>query len=434
MEHQNIQQMESKARPALQVMPRPLFRPAALEAQREQALGTVLLIQPLSTRILTLAALAVAASLVVFAFKGEYTRKARVKGFLVPTQGLIKVYPREAGTVVETQVAEGQRVVRGDTLFVVALERPAGEALETQAAAIARIRERYASLEGEIRQQDHLARIEAQTLQQRVTAMEAEQAQLMREIATQQRRVTSADSTLTRYRKLQTEAIAAEEQVQEKLKDLLAEQAKLQALERAQMSQASEIESLRAQVSSSDLRARTLRAATERNISVLAQELTQYEARRTFVVKAPADGTATALLADRGHAANPDHPLVSILPADAKLEAQLLVPANSIGFLASDQSVSLRHDAFPYERFGSYQGHIIEISRTLLLPGETTLPIQLQEPAYRVTVALDSQSVRAYGQEFPLHAGMLLDADIWLDRRKLYEWLLDPLYSITGRT
>ena len=51
----------------------------------------------------------------------------------------------------------------------------------------------------------------------------------------------------------------------------------------------------------------------------------------------------------------------------------------------------------------------------------------------RVTVSLDSQSVKAYGQDFALQSGMLLDASIWLDRRKLYQWLLDPLYSVLGR-
>jgi membrane fusion protein len=50
-----------------------------------------------------------------------------------------------------------------------------------------------------------------------------------------------------------------------------------------------------------------------------------------------------------------------------------------------------------------------------------------------VTVALDAQSVKAYGEEFPLQAGMLLDADIWLERRKLYQCLLDPIYSVMGR-
>jgi membrane fusion protein len=57
----------------------------------------------------------------------------------------------------------------------------------------------------------------------------------------------------------------------------------------------------------------------------------------------------------------------------------------------------------------------------------------LQEPVYRVTVALETQTVTAYGTELPLQAGMVLDADIALDQRRIFEWVFDPLYSITGR-
>jgi membrane fusion protein len=67
------------------------------------------------------------------------------------------------------------------------------------------------------------------------------------------------------------------------------------------------------------------------------------------------------------------------------------------------------------------------------MPNEAALPVALKEPAYRVTVVLDSQVVKAYGHDLPLQVGMIVDADIWLDRRKLYEWVLDPLYSVLGR-
>ncbi|HEX4948693.1 MAG TPA: HlyD family efflux transporter periplasmic adaptor subunit [Blastocatellia bacterium] len=424
---------EKKNRAGLHVVPPPLFRADVLEAQREQALGSVLLIQPLSTRLLTLVAALIAVSLIVLTFWGTYTRKERVKGFLVPTRGLIKVYPRETGTVLEKQIAEGERVAKGDPLFVIALERPAGEAMEAQSTAITRLRERRMSLEGELRQVGHMVEIETQNLQQRISAMEAELAQLGLEINTQQRRIAAAESSHARFRKLHAEGIASEEQMQEKLKDLLAEQAKLQSQQRTNISLTRDSKSLRTQIAAAQLRASTQRAAIERNLSILAQELAEYETRRSYIVRAPVDGMATALLADRGHAANPSQPLVSILPMDATLEAHLLVPSRSIGFLTEHQPVYLRHEAFPYQRFGSQHGRIAEISKTLLLPGETTLPVQLQEPAYRVTVALDAQAVKAYGEEFPLQAGMLLDADIWLDRRKLYEWLLDPVYSVLGR-
>ena len=425
--------LHAKNTAGLRAVAPPLFRESAVAAQREQALGSVLLIQPLSTRILTIVALFIAASLVALAFWGAYTRKERVKGFLVPTRGLIKVFPRESGIITLKHISEGQRVAKGEPLFVITLERPAGETTENQTTAIARLRERQLSLEGELRQTDNIAVLETQTQQQRIRAVEAELTQLWREISTQQQRIAAAEKSFSRFRKLQSEGIASEEQAQEKQKDLLTEQATLQAQQRTQINLSQESQTLRSQIAAAELRTKTQRATVERNLSLVAQELAMYESRRTYVITAPEDGIATALLADRGQAINPNQPLVSLLPIEASLEAHLLVPSKSIGLLSANQTVLLRQEAFPHERFGTQTGHIAEISKTLILPGETTLPVQLEEPAFRVTVRLDTQSVKAYGKEFPLQAGMLLDADIWLDKRKFYQWLLDPIYAVMGR-
>jgi membrane fusion protein len=411
----------------------PLFRPEVLAARREQAFGTLLFVQPLSTRLLTLVAVIVAAGLILLGFRGEYTRKARVAGYLVPTHGLIKVYSRETGTIVEKHVVEGQRVSRGDVLFVVSMERGSKETSEAQAAAIAKLRERRASLHGELSEQGHIAEIDTQGLRQQIDAKRSELAKLTEETATQERQVASAQSTLRMYQELAARSLSSQEQVQEKQKDVFEQQGRLEGLQRDQIGMTRDIETLRVLVNTSGLRAQTQQAAIERDISTLDQELTEYESRRVFVVTAPAEGTATAVLAELGQTANPSQPLVSLLPAGTSLQAHLFVPSHSIGFVARDQTVALQYQAFPYQRFGSYRGRVTEISRTLILPGETTSPVPLPEPAYRVTVALDLQSVKAYGQDFALQAGMLLDANIWLDRRKLYQWLLDPLYSVLGR-
>src|SRR5262249_24010218 len=152
-----------------------------------------------------------------------------------------------------------------------------------------------------------------------------------------------------------------------------------------------EIGTPRGSISLSQLKARALRGGPPGGVSAFEQEETETRARRAGGWTGPGGGDGTGLIAKRGPTPKPRHPVVSILPAGAVLEAHLLIPSNSIGFLAPNQTVSLRHEAFPYQRFGSYQGHITEISRTLILPGVTTLPIQLAEPAYRVSVALDSQ-------------------------------------------
>ena len=411
----------------------PLFRPEVLAVRQEQTYGTVLLAQPISTTVLTWASVAVAISLALLAFRGEYTRKAHVTGYLVPTRGLIKIYSRETGTIVEKNVAEGRRVAAGDVLFVVSMERGSRDTTEAQAAAIAQLRERRSSLRAELVKHDEVGRIEEEGLRQQIQAKESELAKLAEEIETQGRRIASAESTRGMYQELAARALASKEQVEEKQKDVLEQEALLKSLQRTQIGTRRDLDALRSELAASDLKALTQRAAVERDVSTLEQQLTEYESRRTFVVTAPAAGTATGVLADVGQTANPGQPLVSLLPAGASLQAHLLVPSHSIGFVAPEQIVALQYQAFPYQRFGSYGGRVTEIFRTLVLPGETPLPVPLPEPAYRVTVTLDSQSVKAYGQEFLLQPGMLLNANIWLERRRLYQWLLDPLYSVLGR-
>jgi membrane fusion protein len=55
------------------------------------------------------------------------------------------------------------------------------------------------------------------------------------------------------------------------------------------------------------------------------------------------------------------------------------------------------------------------------------------EPVYALTVALQRQTVLAYGEPQALATGMRVDADVLQERRRLYEWMLEPLYSITGK-
>ena len=60
-----------------------------------------------------------------------------------------------------------------------------------------------------------------------------------------------------------------------------------------------------------------------------------------------------------------------------------------------------------------------------------TLPLArsggTSQPLYRIVVTLSAQAMRAGGQAQPLQPGMQLDADIQLERRRLIEWVLEPL-------
>jgi membrane fusion protein len=194
------------------------------------------------------------------------------------------------------------------------------------------------------------------------------------------------------------------------------------------------IDDLDSQRTSSRIEGETARAELDRRIGEVRQEITAIAANQDVVIRAPGDGMVSAVLVSPGQQVQPDAPLMSIVPSDARLEAQLLVPSNAIGFVTTGQPVALRYAAFPYQRFGHYEGEVASIARSLLLPGEARLPMTLQEPAYLVRVVLGGQAVTAYGRDFPLQAGMALDADIVLDRRSIIEWVFDPLLSLVKRS
>ena len=72
----------------------------------------------------------------------------------------------------------------------------------------------------------------------------------------------------------------------------------------------------------------------------------------------------------------------------------------------------------------------MSVSKTILSETDVAAPLELKEPAYKVVAALDRPDVDANGEKVPLQAGMLLQADILLEKRELVRWLLDPLMDI----
>jgi membrane fusion protein len=364
---------------------------------------------------------------------GEYTRKAHVSGYLAPAAGVIKVIAGQAGTLVDKRVKEGQTVARGDTLFVLSTERGSPETPAAQTAAIAALRQRQDALEREADAQAGIARMQVAGTQERLRRMDVERRELQAAATNQRQRMDGAEHAVARFEALRAQGFVPEAQVEQKRDELLQQRGRLSEILRDAAALEREIDTLRRDLASADLRAANDRSRLDRERAMLAQELGERQSRRTVVVTAPADGVATAVLADRGQATNEQTVLLSILPAGAELEARLLVPSRAIASIAVGDTVSLRYQAFPYQRFGTFRGRVAEIPRSMVAPGEADAPVALREPAYRVSVKLESQAVRTDRAQVPLQPDMQLDADIWLERRSLVQWLFEPLLTVARR-
>ena len=57
----------------------------------------------------------------------------------------------------------------------------------------------------------------------------------------------------------------------------------------------------------------------------------------------------------------------------------------------------------------------------------------MKEPVYRVDVRLDAQTVASGDQKLTLRPGMSVNADILQEKRKVWEWVFEPVLSLKER-
>jgi membrane fusion protein len=410
-----------------------LFRQEAVENRQQDWLGSVQLVRPVSLTVLTVVVVIAAVAVAALLVEGRYTRKARVSGFLVPDRGVIRLMPPQAGTVLESHVAEGRVVREGDVLFVLAINQatPRGEAVQNSFSA----RER--SLKGAALQQQQLLQSQGSAIDQRLDDMRRELAALAAEADLQAQRLVLATQAQSRLESLRADNFVSAAQAQAKAEELLGLRAQVQSTERQRVAQQREIGTLEAQRRELPLRIQAQLGEIDRDLALLAQQTAEKESSQRIVVRASQDGVISAVLAEPGQSVSPVSALASLVPAHSRLQAHLFAPSSAVGFLRSQQAVMLRFDAFPYQKFGLQTGHVLQVARSPLQATElASLPLQggaANEPLYRITVALDRQDVAAYGEAQPLSPGMQLEGDVQLDRRRLIEWIFEPVLGLAGR-
>ncbi len=412
-----------------------LFRKEALAAHGNQWLGGISLAQPLRLWLLALACALAAAVVLAFLMFGQYTRRSQVTGQLVPSAGLITVMAPTTGVVSRLMPQEGDRIERDAPLLTIAMPRALASGGDALLAMGAQFDNRRQSIALERQSRDTLLAAQSNGARDQLAAARRELAQIEAEVATRKQQVRIATGLLQRYQQLSKQRFVSELQVKEQQQALLEQVSSQQALERQAGSVRRNIAQLQQTLRELPAQRQVQAASADRDLALLEQERVQANANSELLIKAPAAGLIANRSISVGQAVQVGQPLFTLLPAGATLQAQLLVPSRAIGFIAPGDIVLLRYQAFPYQKFGHHRGKVVRISRSALGASEVGTLMgndQASEPLYRVLVALDAQTITAYGKSEPLRPGMLVDADILGEQRKLYEWVLEPLYSVRG--
>ena len=407
---------------------RSLFRQEAIEFQRGQReFGEIALLQPVSTKLLAWLLAAVVTIAIVFLGFAQFSRKQTVSGFLTPAAGTLKVFPDREGVVTNLYVKEGQQVKAGDPLFIVGTPQIAADGEDVNAAKLASLKQQKEALGHQIAAEQQSAAAERERLNTLISGTQSAIADLRGQIDLQGQRVQLAEGLVAAAKDLLAKGYMSAVESKRR-EDLLLEQKQNIVNLRRQLT---DNQNKLAEAQSS---LKQLPTATSRKIQPLRDQISEVQqraaeskGRSSYVVRAPAAGRISMSQVSLGQAVQPQKLQMEIVPDGTPLQAELLIPTRAAGFVHVGEEVRFQYDAFPYQNFGTYTGRIVELSHTVLTKTDAAGPIVPEEPVYKAIAVLDRPDVDANGRKAALQSGMLLKAEIILDRRSLADWILDPL-------
>lgn len=432
---QNRQSSDVAATPNLSMRERPpLFRLDVAERNWDMLAARGLKPRPpRHTGIIIAALIGLFATGFVLLTRHPLTQAEFAAGYLAPRGNVTRILAPRQGIVGTVLVREGQEIAHGTAIVTLrsAQTTESGDNAEHEIAV--QIESQRRDLEAQIAREAVWRSNEEQRLKVLYDQLTRDIGFLEHSIELQREELLLAQRNAERIEDLVARGVATLEELQRRQMVVLDQRLALSRAEHDLASKRAEL--LLAGISIKQLptvaaeRLRGLREA----LANVQQRAIEIEARRAITIRTPVDGRIAALPDTVGANIDNSSLIATVVPEGAELYARLLVPSRAIGKVHAGQSVALRYEAFPYQKYGTFKGRIEAVSASALLPQEISriAPLHPTEAAYVVDVRLDRQDVTlGPAQSVTLRPDMLLTATVEVDRRPLLAWIGESIFGV----
>jgi hemolysin D len=413
-------------------------------------------------RVVLYVALLLLAVLLVWSCVGRLDIVATAQGKLVPTTYVKIVQPADAGVIKEILVREGDRVragqllVRLDTTLSLAdrnivekevqlreLQLRRIEAEVTGKQMIASPMDRGSGLYAQVENQ---GRARSRAYHDSVDTEQSALTQAQEELAASQAQVAKLEQLLPILAReegvlaaLSKEGLVPQFQYAQKQRDRIETEQNLVSQRRTVASLNSRVGESRGHVArvTSDYRQQLLteRVDAQSALDKAREELAKEQHRTALSeLRAPQDGIIKDMVTYTvGAVVAAGTVLMSLVPVQEDLVAEVMVSNEDVGFVHAGQSVKIKLAAFPFQQYGMVEGRVLRIAADAAEPLDKEAPRQQRDAGtpevspYKAIVQLDSQILRAQDEEWPLAPGMRVVAEIREGTRTVMAYLLSPV-------
>ena len=402
--------------------------------------------------------------LLIWAFFGKLNIIASAEGKLVPETYVKIVQPADAGIVQEILVKEGESVkvgqvlMRMDAKLAEADSKTIGNDLSMRSLQLRRI---DAELAGKplVRRSDDpvdlFRQIESQYRDHRLSYMDS-LGQAQEALKKAQHEYDSAREVLTKLKettpilKQQADAYAdmgkdgyapqitvrdKQREYLEKVQDLRAQESTVASLDAAVNQAKKQIDQTTSK-NRSDLQ--NERVDAEGQHSKLQQDWIKQEHKTGLLeLRAPQAGIVKDLATHTvGTVVSPGTVLLSIVPENESLVAEVMVKNDDVGFVYPQQKVKVKLAPYPFEEYGMLDGEVTRVNADSDSDNQSSQSKdqsqskdkqQAQPSVYKAIISFNSQILIAEGKQLKLVPGMQVVAEINQGSRTVMQYLLSPV-------
>jgi membrane fusion protein len=410
-----------------------LFRKEAVENRSNSFVSNSTMVPPLSFSAFSLFIFVVSVCIVAFVFFGKYSPKDTVRGYVTTTIGGVEVYAQSDGVILELLVAEGDTVSKNQEILSLSTSRAIGHSAATRKEIITVLRSEQADLQLQAQREKDVFDVQEQGVKEEIASLQTRLALLSDQRVVLGGGLKLSERALERVTKLEASEFVSQADQDRAMAAILEFNLRLRDLDLT-------ADSIQSDIRRNQLRLveiPVLRDTRDAEMRVMYHQLSiriaESMGRDMQRVVARSAGVISGLLVREGQTISAHSPLLNIIPEYGEFFVEILVPTRTIAFVRSGAPVRIRYDAYPHQKYGTYDGVIDSVSRTTVFPADKRFRITPTEPVYMARVRVLDQDVSAYGASQPLQSGMTLTADVMRDERRLIEWIFDPLISATQR-
>ncbi|EBJ7482296.1 HlyD family efflux transporter periplasmic adaptor subunit [Salmonella enterica] len=418
-----------------------MFRKEALEDRRMTWRGNALLLPGIPPLVVTIVCLFFLFSFLFFVIAEDYTRRVTVIGEITTWPRPVNIYSGVQGFVVERFVTEGQIVKKNTPLYQIDVSKSTRNGVVSTS--------HRSDILNQIRQVDNII---TGLKDSKKTTLDTLEKQKIQYSAALQRStdilhraedgIRIMKQNMDNYRQYQLRKLITKDQLTNQETIYYQQQNSLLGLNSQNEQNALQLTSLESQIriQAAEFDNRIYQMTLQRY--ELQKELVNTDMESAVVIRALSDGKIDSLSVSTGQMVSPGDSLVQILPDNVKHHYLVLwAPNSAVPYISAGDKVNIRYEAFPAEKFGQFSGVIQSVSRApatiqemRTYQGAPQNTPSLSEPYYKILVKPDRQSITYGDRSRPLENGMKAQTTLFLEKRKIWQWMLSPFYDMKNST